>query len=112
MPIPDFQTFMFPLLEAIADGREHRMRDVTTRLADRFGLSEEEREHALPSGNKVVVNRVAWAKAHLKSAGLLDNSVRGMVRLTDKGRRVLDSRPEKLDVAFLRRFARQSSPTQ
>jgi restriction endonuclease Mrr len=40
---------MLPLLEALADGRERRMRDVTSELADRFGLTEEERQRLLLS---------------------------------------------------------------
>jgi restriction endonuclease Mrr len=31
--IPDYETLMLPLLESIADGAEHRLRDVTQRLA-------------------------------------------------------------------------------
>ena len=39
--------------------------------------TEEEREQRLPSGeSKVFVNRVAWAKSHLKAAGLLENPSR------------------------------------
>jgi restriction endonuclease Mrr len=74
MPIPDFQTLMLPLLEALADGQKRLMRDVTAQLADRFELTEEERQQKLPSGeNRLFVNRVAWAKAHLKAAGPIDN---------------------------------------
>ena len=28
MPIPDYQDFMLPLLEALSDGKEHRMTDL------------------------------------------------------------------------------------
>jgi restriction system protein len=105
VPIPDFQTLMLPLLEALADGRERLMRDVTGQLADRFHLTEEERGQMLPSGqNKVFVNRVAWAKAHLKAAGLLDNPSRGKIRLSDEGRRVLAQKPAKLNCGFLKRY--------
>ena len=44
MPIPDFQSLMLPVLEALADGRERLMRDVTAQLADLFELTEEERQ--------------------------------------------------------------------
>jgi restriction system protein len=46
---------------------------------------------------------VAWAKAHLKAAGLLDNPGWGRVRLSDEGRRVLDQGLE-VDTNFLRQF--------
>jgi hypothetical protein len=41
MPIPDFQTLMLPLLEALSDGQERLMRDVTAQLADRGGTFAE-----------------------------------------------------------------------
>lgn len=105
VPIPDFQSLMLPLLEALADGKEHVMRDVTAWLAGRFGLTDEERSQMLPSGqNKVFVNRVAWAKAHLKAAGLLDNPSRGHVRIAEEGRRVLGQRPAKIACSLLKRY--------
>lgn len=105
MPIPDFQTVMLPLLESLADGKERLMRDVTALLADRFELSDEERQQKLPSGeNKLFVNRVAWAKAHLKAAGLIDNPSRGRVRISDEGRRVVASRPGKVNIAVLKKY--------
>jgi restriction system protein len=105
MPIPDFQTLMLPLLEVLSDGRERLMREVTAQLADLYKLTEEERQQKMPSGeNKVFVNRVAWAKAHLKAAGLIDNPSRGKVRISDEGRRVLAARPSKITAATLRKY--------
>src|SRR5262245_40882686 len=96
---------MLPLLKALTDGHERLMRDVTALLATRFELTEEERQRLLPSGeNRLFVNRVAWAKAHLKAAGLLDNPARGKVRLSDEGRRVLASRPGKIGISFLKKY--------
>ena len=43
MSIPDYQACMLPLLEAIADGQEHRLRDVTQSVAERLSLTDEER---------------------------------------------------------------------
>jgi restriction system protein len=105
MPIPDFQTLMLPLLEALADGKERSMRDVTVLLADRFGLTDEERQEMLPSGqNRLFGNRVAWPKAHLKAAGLIENPARGKVRVSAEGRKVLDQKPDKINCGFLRKY--------
>jgi restriction system protein len=103
--IPDFQSLMLPLLEAVADGRDHVMRDITHRLSDRFGLTEDERRQKLPSGQQgIMSNRVAWAKAHLKMAGLLENPVRGSVRISPAGKEVLNRKPTQIDMKFLRQF--------
>jgi restriction system protein len=105
VPIPDFQTVMLPLVEALADGQEQTMRDLTAKLADRFHLSGQEREEILPSGQQTVFsNRVAWAKSHLKAAGLLENPMRGRVRISDLGRNVLAEKPQAINMRFLKRF--------
>lgn len=105
MPIPDYQDFMLPLLEALTDGNERRIRDLTGCLADRFGLTDTERQEVLPSGQQTyVANRVAWAKTYLKKAGLLESPARGIVRITDQGRKVLADRPAEIDTEFLKRF--------
>jgi restriction system protein len=96
---------MLPFLQLLSDGQEWKMRDVVESLAGHFSLTEEERQEMLPSGqSKVFNNRVAWAKTHLKKAGLVDNPTRGKVRLSDCGRRVLGQNPESIDMKFLRQF--------
>ena len=56
MPIPDYQDFMLPLLQAVLDGKDHHIRDVTTLLADSLGLSQGATFHQLlPSGQQSVV---------------------------------------------------------
>jgi restriction system protein len=105
MAIPAYKAFMLPLLEAIADGQDHAIPDVTSRLASRFNLDEIEREEMLPSGQQTVVaNRVAWAKTYLKKAGLLVNPERGRVRITDEGQAVLRQKPTMIDRRFLEQY--------
>ncbi len=105
MAIPDFQTVMLPMIEALADGRERTMRELTDLLADRFGLTEDERREVLPSGQQSIIsNRVAWAKSHLKAAGLLENPIRGRVRISDSGRKILAKAPQAINIRFLRQF--------
>src|SRR4051812_42954002 len=96
---------MLPILRAIADGGDHAMRDVARRVADGFGLTDEERRQLLPSGQQTVIsNRVAWAKTHMKMAGLLENPTRGTIRISELGRKVLDARPDRVDMKLLRDF--------
>jgi restriction system protein len=103
MPIPDFQSLMRPLLDCASDGKEHASRDIVERLAVRFGLTDVERKQLLPSGNQeVFVNRVAWAKTHLKMACLLDSPKRGYLNITPLGLNVLSEFPERIDLKVLR----------
>jgi restriction system protein len=105
MTIPGYQAIMLPLLQELADGTEHSVRDLVDRLGDEFGLTPEERRELLPSGQQpVFYNRVGWARTYLKKAGLVDSPRRGQYRITDRGRRVLAQSPAEIDVAFLEQF--------
>jgi restriction system protein len=105
MSIPDFQTLMLPLLHHLADGAERNNQETLDALAKEFNLTDAERTQLLPSGNQTVFrNRVAWAKAHFKRAGLIESPQRGIYRITDRGRKVLAGGPERIDLKFLDRF--------
>jgi len=105
MPIPDFQTLMRPVLELHADGAEHNRSDQNRLLADRFGLSPEERAITLASGRqKRFDNRVGWAITYLFQSGLLSRPRRGVTQLTERGREVLDAHPNRVDMRVLSQF--------
>ncbi len=105
MSIPDFQTLMLPLLKVVADGREYRLRDVLELLAQEFLVTDDERQHLLPSGRYPTFdNRVAWAKTYLKKAGLIDQPRRAYFQITDRGREVLRSAPSFINMRYLERF--------
>ena len=105
MAIPDFQRVMQPLLSLLRDGNEHRSRNYIEALGEHFGLSHEERRQLLPSGRQSVFdNRVAWAATYLGKAGLLERPRRGTVRITERGRRVLDTNVARIDIPYLSQF--------
>jgi len=104
MPIPDYQSLMLPVLEASADG-EVRIGAVVDMLADRLGLTPEERSALLSSGKRTIFsNRVHWAKSYLSKAHLVEITRRGYFRITSRGQKVLQSSPQKIDVKFLMQF--------
>ena len=103
MAIPDFQSCFMPVLEILAARGQMATNDLVRAVSDHFQLTEEERGELLPAGNQAIINnRVGWAKTYLKKAGLVDNSRRGQVAITDDGRKVLVARPPKLNVRFLK----------
>lgn len=105
MAIPDFQSIMLPLLKLCADGQEHTNREAIDALAQNFSLSEEEQKQLLPSGQQCVFdNRVAWARAHMKMAGLLENTKRGIFRITQRGSNLLKKSPPEINLRLLREF--------
>ena len=50
MAVPDFQSFMLPLLKFAADGREHSQREAKDALSRHFNITESDRREMLPSG--------------------------------------------------------------
>ena len=53
MPIPDYQSLMLPVLIASSNG-EMRIGSVVDTLAEKLGLTPEERAELLPSGKQTV----------------------------------------------------------
>lgn len=105
MAIPDYQTLMRPILECLADGREHTLRELVETLSDKFQLTLEERAAVIPSNQQTYIsNRVSWARSHMRAAGLLENPRRGIARLTELGREHLKLAPERITVTYLRQF--------
>lgn len=103
--VPDYQTLMLPLLEALEDGRAQSMGDITLLLSRRFKLTEEDLRKELPSGQQTVFgNRVGWARTYLKKAGLLGSPSRGMVRISSSGKNLLAKRPPRIDNSLLMQF--------
>src|SRR6476659_2560482 len=100
MPIPDYQSIMLPLLKTLQSQNEHHIRQTIESLAHDFNLTDEERKTLLPSGLEPIFdNRVHWAKTYLKKAGLLDNSKRAHLKITQRGLEVLKTNPKSINVA-------------
>jgi restriction system protein len=96
---------MLPLMRHCQDGQEHSISDTVDALATHFKLTDEERKALLPSGvQEVFRNRVAWAKSHLKMAGLLANPRRGIYQITARGKEVLAKSPTGINLRFLHQF--------
>jgi hypothetical protein len=89
--IPSQKDIQIPLLHLIhALGGEVRPREIYTILANYFRLTEEEGGEMLPSGlSKKFDNRVQWARNFLCSQGLLDRTIHGVWKITEKGRNEL-----------------------
>src|SRR5215203_3745168 len=96
---------MLPLLKLAADGQEHSAREAVEKLADHFGLSEDERKELLPSGSQATFdNRVGWARTYMKKAELLESPRRGYFKITDRGKQVLKQNPDVINNKLLERY--------
>lgn len=116
MAVPDFQTIMRPLLAQLEDGADRSIREVRDKLAEHFELTDEDLAEQIPSGRaKTFQNRVGWATTYLYRTGLIERPKRSTYRISSRGREVLASNPEKVDLQVLSQFDefnefRQSRP--
>ena len=100
--IPDYQSLMLPILKLVIDGQVHNIQDTIIDLAKQLNLSEDDLNEWLPSkSQKKFYNRVYWAKAHLKMAGVIENISKGQFKITTRGKEILNENPSFINVKYL-----------
>ena len=101
MAVPDFLSFMLPVLRLAANG-PLRTAEAIAQVSDEFGLSDEDRQEMLASGRQTrVANRVYWTFVHLTKAGMLRREARGVYGITPEGQQALAENPQRIDLNFL-----------
>jgi restriction system protein len=71
-------------------------------IAKSHGLSDAEAEEMLPSGKqRLLHNRIHWAKFYLTKAGLLESPKRGRFTVTEMGKQLLNKPPAVLNTKYL-----------
>ncbi|WP_339348456.1 restriction endonuclease [uncultured Sphingomonas sp.] len=104
MAIPDYQALMLPVLRLAATGVT-RVSDAAAAIADQLGLTEAEREEMLPSGRqRVLHNRIHWAKFYMAKAGLIDSPARGRFVASAEGLALLATQPAAITVETLKTY--------
>lgn len=102
--VPPFSDFYRFVLDTGAEGEVH-IRKAAERAGDYFNLSSEARNQLVPSKTETTVyNRTSWAVSYLVQAGLLERPKRGFFAISELGRKILNDKPERIDIKFLRRF--------
>jgi restriction system protein len=105
--IPPFQELMLPILKMCAARAPESIanREFMDSLAEQFQLTEADRAELLASGTQSrFENRVYWALVHLRRAGLIESTGRGLNRITERGHEVLRQSPPKIDLKLLSQF--------
>lgn len=104
MALPDYQTLMLPVLKVAADG-ETRVPAAAEKIADDLGISEADREEMLPSGKqRLLHNRIHWAKFYMTKAGLIDAPKRGIFKASPEGLKLLANSPPAINVELLKKY--------
>jgi len=102
--LPRFHEFFAPVLAVLADGATVRTRDIVTQVADRLGLTTEQRNQVIPSGQRRLDNRVTWALSYLFHAEAVRKPTRGVFQITDRGRELAQRHPDGFGLDALRAY--------
>lgn len=104
MGIPDYQSLMLPVLKLAAAGLT-TVPQAASAIGDEFGLTPDEKEAMLPSGKqRILHNRIHWAKFYMSKAGLIDSPKRGQFIASPAGTALLATSPKKIDVEALKSY--------
>lgn len=95
---------MLPVLRH-ASQKETRVPELAILIADELGLTEAERDEMLPSGKqRLLHNRIHWAKFYMSKAGLIDAPSRGRFITSEAGRKLLATNPRTINVDILKTY--------
>jgi len=93
---PQFLKYVIPILNILqANGGAGNSSSVIDQVIEDLGITEEDLAETLANGQSRVRNQIQWARFYLFKAGLIDNSQRGIWRLTKVG---LDTKFNETDV--------------
>lgn len=118
MNIPKFHETFIPILRVLQTGETLKAREMYQLVIDQFysELTEEQLEQKTKSGDRLIINRIAWGKSYLKKGGYIEFPKRGMVRITEKGKNHSSSNLTLKDVEnsenFLEFYTEEQPKTQ
>lgn len=107
--VPSYDAYLLPVVQRLrVHGGSMTIQEMVDDVATAMGLSEEQRaiEHG-KTGRSEVDYRLAWARTYLKKVGALENSTRGVWRLTPAGGAMSDA-----EIASIRRQVHQGYAAQ
>jgi len=88
MDLPKFHETFNPILDILSDGKIIHHRELLNLVLDKYysNLPKELLEQKTKSGEKLILNRIAWGKSYLKKGGFITYPERGSVQITKKGK--------------------------
>lgn len=87
--LPKFHETFKPLLDILRNGEIIHHRELLKRVVDKYysSLPKELLDQKTKSGEILILNRIAWGKSYLKKGGYIIYPERGMVQITEKGKK-------------------------
>ena len=83
---PEFLKYINPVLTTLqSNGGAGNSSNVIEQIIEILGITDEELEESTSNGQSRIRNQIQWARFYLFKAGLIDNTQRGIWRLTNEG---------------------------
>lgn len=100
MDLPKFNETFIPILEILSDEKIIRHRELLKIVEEKYysDLPIELLENKTKSGEPLIRNRIAWGKSYLKKGGFVHYPERGMVQITQKGKKASNKKLKLKDV--------------
>lgn len=91
MALPIFEDFLYPFLKFVGQ-KEMTTKEMRQAMIEHFNLSEQDCELPTRSGSTTQFSdRFGWARQYLRRALFIDIPSRGVYRITDRGKKYLES---------------------
>ncbi len=103
MNTPPVQALLLPILRACA-AAPRAVRSVEDEVAQHFGLTDDDRRFAGPTGRPLFHTRFRNARSYLKHSGLISKERHGTLHITTDGRRVLASGIDEITFEMLGQY--------
>jgi len=87
--LPKFHETFIPILDILSNGEIIHHRELLKKVVDKYysDLPMELLDQKTKSGEILILNRIAWGKSYLKKGGYIIYPERGMVQITEKGKK-------------------------
>ncbi len=93
MELPKYHEAFIPVLEILNSVESLKSRELASRVRETYysDLPSELLNQKTSTGANVLLDRILWAKSYLKMAKFVSYPKRGMVQITDKGKKRLET---------------------
>lgn len=93
MQLPKFHETFLPILEVLSDEKIIHYNELSKIVRDKYynNLPQDLMNQKTSTGANTLLDRIGWAKSALKQGKLIYYPERAMVKITDKGRKVLEN---------------------
>ena len=102
--MPKFNELFTQVLEALSDGKERRRASLQDAVISDLELTPDELSERMPGGGLRINSRVHWATQYLAVVNAIQRPSRGVLQITDRGRKLLSENPGGVRLDHLKLF--------